>query len=630
MLAACQLAAPPNIEATVEAAVRTALPDFSRTPMPDVEATVEARVAATVEALATPTPTTTPVPTITHTPTITPIPSPTPTVTATPSPTVTPVPTATRTPEPSPTPVPTATAIPTATPQPTATPTLSEVISVIESAIVQIKTPDKRRGSGFFYDDRGLIVTNAHVVGDFQVVEVITRDGKTSDGEVIGVDEDADLAVIRLDTGEDFNTLLFSDSDVVNVGEDVIAIGFPLGDLLGSTATVTKGVVSAKRIKDGVDYLQTDAAINPGNSGGPLVDSSGNVVGVNTSRLERVFGRPVQGIGLAVSSNTIQDTIADLTENDPDFNISENDGNQAATLAVDSATPIPQGVDFTYTSEPYWYSVDVPAGWQLNLDDPDDVLIREANSGSVISVVVGEINPKKYPNLNKYIENGFKPKPDRSWSDWEITSSRKIDFGDGKEAYEFLYSFEDEEGVDWKGRVLWYLLGRHILVVDALTTEQIWDDFAGIRKSMLAIQKSFDPVTYTSDEHIFFLSHPPEWVQEGDEDSEYLAVSAETRLWTQVVSDRGFSNVSSYGESSSISNTEILSREVVYTERGNPSYRIDFASLPDEDGGNYRGAALITLGDGNAVWVLVQADEADWEGLQDTVDDIFMRVHVER
>ena len=103
----------------------------------------------------------------------------------------------------------------------------------------------------------------------------------------------------------------------------------------------------------------------------------------------------------------------------------------------------------------------------------------------------------------------------------------------------------------------------------------------------------------------------------------------EARLWVSVTSDQGFGSISSYGDTKTITNSDVLSRQLVYTKRANPSYRMDFASLSDEEGPPQRGAALITLGSSNAIWVFVQADEANWEAVEAVVDDIFLRVHVE-
>jgi len=162
-------------------------------------------------------------------------------------------------------------------------------------------------GSGAIIDSRGYILTNSHVVRDAVEIRVHLADGRLLAAEPIGseknnrlalVDTQADLGLIKVD-GRDLPALALGDSDKVEVGQWVIAIGNPFG----LEQTVTAGIVSAKgRSGMGVaqdeDFIQTDAAINPGNSGGPLVDLQGRIVGVNTAIVSRSGG--YQGIGFAI------------------------------------------------------------------------------------------------------------------------------------------------------------------------------------------------------------------------------------------------------------------------------------------------------------------------------------------
>ncbi|MBN2211699.1 MAG: DegQ family serine endoprotease [Sedimentisphaerales bacterium] len=167
------------------------------------------------------------------------------------------------------------------------------------------------QGSGFIIASDGLILTNHHVVGKADEIEVKLKDGRTFDAELIGSDEKTDVAVIRI-KDSDFNpdkenlpTLPLGDSDDLRVGEWVLAIGSPFG----LTSTVTAGVVSAKGRNVGVlnlqdayeNFIQTDAAINPGNSGGPLLNLKGEVVGLNTAIFSRSGG--YMGIGFAIPIN---------------------------------------------------------------------------------------------------------------------------------------------------------------------------------------------------------------------------------------------------------------------------------------------------------------------------------------
>jgi 2-alkenal reductase len=166
-------------------------------------------------------------------------------------------------------------------------------------------------GSGFVLDEAGHIVTNNHVVAGAQTVLVVFFDGTEAEAEVVGTDPDSDLAVVRVDALPDgAHALPLGDSDGVQVGEWVIAIGNPFG--LGSSMSV--GIVSAKgrAIESGVtpfsipEAVQTDAAINPGNSGGPLINLSGQVIGVNAQIATGGESRANSGVGFAIPANAVR------------------------------------------------------------------------------------------------------------------------------------------------------------------------------------------------------------------------------------------------------------------------------------------------------------------------------------
>jgi serine protease Do len=157
------------------------------------------------------------------------------------------------------------------------------------------------QGSGFIISKDGYILTNNHVVGDADKVTVKLLDGREFTAKTIGTDVHSDVAVIKID-GKDLPMLQMGDSDTLEVGEWVVAIGNPFG----LSHTLTVGVVSAKGrssvgIADYENFIQTDAAINPGNSGGPLVDLDGRVVGMNTAIFSRNGG--YMGIGFAIPIN---------------------------------------------------------------------------------------------------------------------------------------------------------------------------------------------------------------------------------------------------------------------------------------------------------------------------------------
>ncbi|MBI5004847.1 MAG: trypsin-like peptidase domain-containing protein [Candidatus Lloydbacteria bacterium] len=168
-------------------------------------------------------------------------------------------------------------------------------------------------GSGFIISADGYIVTNNHVVEGAAKISVFVGK-KEYPAKTIGTDPETDIALIKIE-GASFPSLSMGDSDTLEVGEPVMAIGSPFG-LSGS---VTTGIVSAKNRRqvsgDVYDnYIQTDASINPGNSGGPLIDTNGKVIGMNTAILSGRGGEGNVGIGFAVPSNLIKEIIASLKE----------------------------------------------------------------------------------------------------------------------------------------------------------------------------------------------------------------------------------------------------------------------------------------------------------------------------
>ena len=172
------------------------------------------------------------------------------------------------------------------------------------------RIPQKGAGSGFIVDKEGHILTNEHVVHNAEEIKVTLSDGREFIGEVVGSDITTDMAIVKIDAN-DLPTVELGDSDSLRVGEIVIAIGNPYG----LEKTVTMGVVSAKGRdinagSDGQEYrnlIQTDTAINPGNSGGPLLNTDGEVVGINTAIIPYA-----QGIGFAIPVSVAQRNLDDL------------------------------------------------------------------------------------------------------------------------------------------------------------------------------------------------------------------------------------------------------------------------------------------------------------------------------
>jgi serine protease Do len=162
---------------------------------------------------------------------------------------------------------------------------------------------ERSLGSGVIVDKHGYVLTNNHVVEQATKIQVqLNGDSNKYTAKVVGVDEDTDLAVIKIDAGKELPTAKLGNSDGVQVGDWVLAIGSPFG----LQATVTAGIISAKD-RGGIGhqfqrFLQTDAAINPGNSGGPLVDLAGEVIGINTAII--TGSRGYEGVGFALPSST--------------------------------------------------------------------------------------------------------------------------------------------------------------------------------------------------------------------------------------------------------------------------------------------------------------------------------------
>ena len=168
------------------------------------------------------------------------------------------------------------------------------MVSSSVKSTVTIKS-DIGHGSGFLITSDGLIMTNYHVIEKAKEIEVIMNAGFSLPALVISYDEDYDVAIIKV-IGNGFKPLFLKDTDEVSVGEEVIAIGTPKEIDLGQS--VSKGIISGMREREGKRYIQTDASVNPGNSGGPLLNLKGEVLGiVSRKRIES------EGIGYAIPIN---------------------------------------------------------------------------------------------------------------------------------------------------------------------------------------------------------------------------------------------------------------------------------------------------------------------------------------
>jgi S1-C subfamily serine protease len=220
----------------------------------------------------------------------------------------------------------------------------ADVVKLLRPSVVRVRTEASQvgafgavqraagTGTGVILDTDGHVLTNNHVVTlgsdrQAQKISVDLSDGQVATAQLVGRDQNSDLAVLKIDA-KNLTPAKFADPSTIEVGQDVIAIGYALD--LGSTPSVTKGVVSAlgREIDETLssqagsggipnivgDAIQTDAAINPGNSGGPLVNMSGEVIGINTAGIfsQGTSGEPVQGINFAISVETVQPVVKAL------------------------------------------------------------------------------------------------------------------------------------------------------------------------------------------------------------------------------------------------------------------------------------------------------------------------------
>ncbi|MGX4594319.1 S1C family serine protease [Leuconostoc sp. JNUCC 76] len=203
------------------------------------------------------------------------------------------------------------------------------VVSVLNfTKSSQSSYQESSEGSGVIYkktDGSAFIVTNNHVITGAAKIQVMLHSGKKVTATLVGKDAMTDLAVLKIDGTDVTTTAQFGDSSKITVGENVLAIGSPLGSEYASS--VTQGIISAKKrlvettSENGQNYggstvIQTDAAINPGNSGGPLINFAGQVIGINSMKLSTSSsGTSVEGMGFAIPSDQVVDIVNKLVKN---------------------------------------------------------------------------------------------------------------------------------------------------------------------------------------------------------------------------------------------------------------------------------------------------------------------------
>lgn len=184
----------------------------------------------------------------------------------------------------------------------------SLIVKDVVKSVVTIKT-NRMEGSGFIVDEEGYVVTNWHVLDGATNAGVFTYDDNLYQVRLIAYEPAIDIAILKMVTDRNFDALVFGNSDRISVGQRVIAVGNPAG----LSFSVTEGIISSAKREglNDVDYIQIDVPINPGNSGGPLVDTGGEVIGINTLKIQGL-----EGVGFAIATNEIDNLVWNAIEND--------------------------------------------------------------------------------------------------------------------------------------------------------------------------------------------------------------------------------------------------------------------------------------------------------------------------
>ncbi len=255
----------------------------------------------------------------------------------------------------------------TVTPQTTAH-SITSAVAKVKPSVVRVKMNDGM-GSGFVVDKAGYILTNSHVVEDSKTVTVVFDNTREVNASVIARDEIVDLAILRV-FGESLVAVNFAQSNEIMQGQDVIAIGYPL-DLEGSVS-VSRGIISAFRTDNGVNYIQTDAALNPGNSGGPLINLDGEVLGVNVMGIKVAGQQIIEGMNFAIIASSALPVI-------PKLMAGESNLKPIPTITIKQETWL------TYTSVNYRYTIQYPNTWKLSVDTliTGKIIIQSSASASI-------------------------------------------------------------------------------------------------------------------------------------------------------------------------------------------------------------------------------------------------------
>ena len=531
-------------------ATHTPLPTATHTLTPTSAPTFTPTPTNTSTAIPTSTPTPTPMsvcsyvqnvligagkktePCLTHTPTGTWIASPThtrvPNIAPTPPPTF----------QPTKTPMPTRVAIATLAPTriPSAsnavapTPTLADVVRNIQPGLVHI-IASSGTGSGFVIDEEGLIVTNEHVVVNSRTLTVRFVDGREYNGTVLGKDSIADLAVVRLNGNGRFEPMALGDSNSISIGDDVMALGFPLSDRLGNSPTITRGILSSRRTFRGIERLQTDAAINPGNSGGPLVNRIGEVIGISTSKIDETSsGRPVDNIGFAVSVNELKDRMGSLAGHGSSAAKVNSPTPVSASRAHPTPTVIPR-MRTTHRSGRYGYSIDIDAGWTLDEEEATERYSSfwAADRKAIFSIRSHELGENySLKELAEWRRNRLgEMAKEEAWNVFDITYFQKQQ-ENGREFYRLVYRSQtsDEYCVSSRIEIIflsaWYPEKPYGFSLIGNVCEHSISKYAQARDMMLGSFKEWD--IHRNANYEYSIDITPGWELDEEKTTDNYAV----------------------------------------------------------------------------------------------------------
>lgn len=242
--------------------------------------------------------------------------------------------------------------------------------------------PQVGTGSGVIISPDGYIVTNNHVITKATELKVTLYNNKTYDAEIIGTDATTDIALVKIDTGEQLPYLAFGDSDNTRIGEWVLAVGNPFN----LTSTVTAGIVSAKArdLNRRQSFIQTDAAVNPGNSGGALVNTNGDLIGINTAITSQT-GSYI-GYSFAVPSNIAKKVVEDIME----FGNVQSGILGISTISVNSRYAVERGID------------EIEGVYVESIEEDSGAEEAGLQSGDVITGI-DDIKVRRFADLTGYI-----------------------------------------------------------------------------------------------------------------------------------------------------------------------------------------------------------------------------------